>query len=196
MKTFQVNNKNLVDITSDFKKLSAGLVAGKGAAGALLSDEQIADNFRAMVLNLRNTAQATTRMMAEMNAFAATMNTKEGLANKMFTDTVIFSRLRTSVSELEKTAKSASALTENLHTASVNVNSATANVSTATAKLNQKDNAAGVLLNDPQTAEQLKKIIANLENSSYNLNEDLKALQSNILFRGYFKRKAREEAEK
>jgi phospholipid/cholesterol/gamma-HCH transport system substrate-binding protein len=189
MKTFQVNNKNLVDITSDFKKLSADLVAGKGAAGALLSDEQIADNFRAMVLNLRNTAQATTRMAAELNTFTATLNTKDGLANKMFTDTVIFSRLMASVNELEKTAKSASALSENLNTAS-------ANVSTATSKLNQKDNLAGVLINDAQTAEQLKKVIANLESSSYNLNEDLKSLQGNILFRGYFKKKAKEEANK
>ena len=50
MKTLQVNNKNLVDITTDFKILSRNLVEGKGTAGALLADEQIAQNFKTIVL--------------------------------------------------------------------------------------------------------------------------------------------------
>jgi len=189
MKTFQVNNKNLVDITSDFKILAANLVAGKGAAGALLSDEQMAQNLRAIVLSLKNTAQATNKMAADLNSFTATLNTKDGLANKMLTDTVIFARLQTSINELQKASRSASALTENL-------NSASANLNNASSKLNQTDNAAGVILNDKQTAEQVKQITQNLERSSYNLNEDLKALQNNFLFRGYFRKKAKAEANK
>src|SRR5690606_23938441 len=43
MQTLQVNNKNLVEITTNFKTLSANLLAGKGTAGALLSDEKMAD---------------------------------------------------------------------------------------------------------------------------------------------------------
>jgi phospholipid/cholesterol/gamma-HCH transport system substrate-binding protein len=187
MKTFQVNNKNLVDITSDFKKLAANLVAGKGPAGALLSDEQMAQNLRSILLNLQTASMATNKMATELNTFSHTLNTKDGLANKMLTDTIIFARLQASVNELQKAAKSASALTENLTTASSNLNN-------ASAKLNQKDNVAGVLLNDEQTAAHLKEIITNLQSGSHNLDEDLKALQNNILFRGYFKKKAKAEA--
>jgi len=189
MKTFQVNNKNLVDITSAFKTLSANLLAGKGTAGALLSDEQMAKNFRAIVLNLKSTAQATNKMAADMNMFTSTLNTKDGLANRMFTDTVIFTRIQASVNELQKASRSASALTENLSNASINLNN-------ASSKLNQTDNAAGLLLNDQQTSAKLKQIILNLESSSYNLNEDLKALQNNFLFRGYFRKKEKEAANK
>jgi phospholipid/cholesterol/gamma-HCH transport system substrate-binding protein len=175
MKTLQVNNKNLVDITTDFKTLSANLVAGKGTAGALLSDEEMARDFRNIVSNLQNTTVAANKMAAELNAFSRTLNTKEGLANKMLTDTVIFARLRSSVNEFQQAAKSASALTENLNNAA--------------GRLNQTDNAAGLLLNDEQTAEQLRRIMQNLEGSSQKLDENLKALQSNFLFRGYFKKK-------
>jgi phospholipid/cholesterol/gamma-HCH transport system substrate-binding protein len=181
MKTLQVNNKNLVDITTDFKTLSENLVAGKGTAGALLSDEEMARDFKNIVSNLQNTTVAANKMAAELNAFSRTLNTKEGLANKMLTDTVIFARLRSSVNEFQHAAKSASALTENLNNAS--------------GRLNQTDNAAGLLLNDEQTAEQLRRIMQNLEGSSQKLDENLKALQSNFLFRGYFKRKAKEAAE-
>ncbi len=181
MKTLQVNNKNLVDITTDFRTLSANLVAGKGTAGALLSDEEMARDFRNIVSNLQNTTVAANKMAAELNAFSRTLNTKEGLANKMLTDTVIFARLRSSVNEFQEAAKSASALTENLNNAA--------------GRLNQTDNAAGLLLNDEQTAEQLRRIMQNLEGSSQKLDENLKALQSNFLFRGYFKKKAKEAAE-
>lgn len=180
MKTFQVNNKNLVAITTDFKTLAANIVAGKGTAGALLADEQLANNFKAIVQNLKKTTVEANQMVLDLNTFSQTLNNKEGLANRMLTDTVIFARLQASADELQKTAKSASAMTENLTNAS--------------AKLNKTDNAAGMLINDPATADQIKQIMKNLETSTLTLNEDLKALQSNFLFRGYFRKKAKEEA--
>ncbi len=182
MKTFQVNNRNLVDITSDFKILASNLVDGKGTAGALLSDQQLASNFKLIVENLKNTSVATSQLAADLNAFAKTINREDGLANKMFTDTLLFAKLQASADELQKASKSASLLTENL--------------SKASSKLNQTDNAAGLLLNDQQSADQMREIMKNLESSSTNLNENLKALQSNFLFRGYFRKKAKEEAEK
>ena len=182
MKTFQVNNRNLVDITSDFKILASNLVDGKGTAGALLSDQQLASSFKLIVENLKNTSAATSQLAADLNAFAKTINREDGLANKMFTDTLLFAKLQASADELQKASKSASLLTENL--------------SKASSKLNQTDNAAGLLLNDQQSADQMREIMKNLESSSTNLNENLKALQSNFLFRGYFRKKAKEEAEK
>lgn len=180
MTTLQANNKNLVDITSDFKILARNLVDGKGTAGALLADEQIAENFKAIVANLKNTTVAANKMALELDAFTRTLNTKGGLADKLLTDTAVFAKLQASVNELQKTARSASALTENLNQAS--------------SKLTQSDNAAGLLLNDQKTAEQVKAIMQNLEGSSKKLDENMKALQSNYFLRGYFRKKAREEA--
>lgn len=180
MKTFQVNNKNLVDITSDFKVLSRSLVEGKGAAGALLTDEAIAGNFKAIVANLQRTTASTDRMARELDAFSKKLNTEGGLADKLLTDTAVFAGLQRSVTELQKTASSAAILTENLNKAS--------------GKLNQTDNAAGLLLNDQQTADQVRAIMNNLKTSSEKLDENLEALQSNWLLRGFFKKKAKEEA--
>ncbi|MBC7743683.1 MAG: MCE family protein [Flavobacterium sp.] len=181
MKTLQVNNENLVAVTTDFKTLSKNLVDGKGAAGALLADEQISENFKSIVENLKNTTLAANKMASELNNFTRTLNTKGGLADKMLTDTMVFSRLQNSVNELQKTTKSASTLTENLNQASLNLNSS--------------DNAAGLLLNDQQTADQVKAIMTNLQNSTKKLDENMEALQSNFLLRGFFKRKAKEKAE-
>ena len=180
MKTLQVNNKNLVDITSDFKVLAKNLVEGKGTVGALLTDQQIANNFKTIVSNLQNTTASANRMASQLNTFSNKLNTPGGLADKMLTDTVVFARLQKSVTEFQKTATSAAALTDNLNKAS--------------AKLNDKDNVAGVMLNDPAAAEQIRSTIKNLQTSSKKLDQDLEALQHNFLLRGFFKNKAKEEA--
>jgi phospholipid/cholesterol/gamma-HCH transport system substrate-binding protein len=180
MKTLQVNNENLVDITSNFKLLAKNLVDGKGTAGALLADQQIADDFKTMVVNLRNTTASANKMALELDQFTRTLNTKGGLADKMLTDTAVFAKLQSSVNELQKTAQSAALLTDNLNKAS--------------SKLNQSDNAAGLLLNDQKTADQVRVIMQNLQTSTQKLDENMEALQSNFLLRGFFKKKAKEEA--
>jgi len=173
-----VNNKNLVDVTGDFKILARNLVDGKGAAGALLSDEQLAMNFKTMVSNLNRITASTAQTAQDLNTFGKTLNSKDGLVNKMMTDTAIFAKLERSTTTLQQTAQSASVMAANLEKAS--------------GKLNTSDNAAGLLLNDAKTAEQVKAIMTNLEKGSKKLDEDLEALQSNFLFRGFFKKKARD----
>ena len=175
MKTLQVNNKNLVDITTDFRVLSRNLVDGKGAAGVLLSDQEVANNFKSIVANLQSTTSSANKMVNELNAFTNKLNNKGGLADQVLTDTVVFARLQASVKALEKTAASAATLTENLNQASN--------------KLTKSDNAAGLLLNDAQTAQQVKAIMQNLQTSSKKLDENLEALQHNFLLRGFFKKK-------
>ena len=101
------------------------------------------------------------------------------MAENLLTDTELFTKLQASVNELQKTTKSAAILTENLNQASL--------------KLNQSDNAAGLLLNDQKTADQVKSIMLNLEGSTKKLDENMEALQSNFLLRGFFKKKARQQ---
>ncbi|ADY53328.1 Mammalian cell entry related domain protein [Pseudopedobacter saltans DSM 12145] len=179
MKTLQVNNRNLVDITTDFKILAKNLVEGKGTVGALMTDEQIATNFKTIVANLNNTTASANKMAVELNKFSNKLNNEEGFVNRIMADTIMFRKLETSVAEFQSMAKSAAVATENLNKAS--------------AQLNNNDNALGLLLNDKKTAEQLKNVMGNLEASSQKLDENMKALQSNFLFRGYFKKKAKEE---
>lgn len=175
MKTLQLNNKNLVDITSDFRLLARNLVDGKGTIGTLLTDQSVADDFKSIVVNLQNTTASANTMIEDLNNFSNKLNSKGGLADKILTDTVVFSKLQASVTELQKTAASAALLTENLNQAS--------------AQLTKNDNAVGLLLNDKKTAEQVKSMMKNLESSSKKLDEDLEALQHNFLLRGFFKKK-------
>ncbi|WP_462265893.1 MlaD family protein [Mucilaginibacter sp.] len=179
MKTLQQNNQNLLSITGNFKKLSEQIVQGKGLVGQLMADTVLAIRFRGIVQGLQNTTQSTQQMAASLSRFSTKLNTRGGLADKALTDTTVFNRLQNSATQFQMAAAKANTVIDNLNKAS--------------GKLNTTDNALGLLLNDDQSAAQVKATLDNLQSSSVKLNDDLEAVQHNFLLRGFFKKKAKDE---
>ncbi len=181
MATLQQNNENLVSITRDFKSIAASMAQGQGTVGALLKDTTMADNFRNIVEDLQEVSNNTASASQAINQFAAKLNTPGGLANELMTDTTVFQALQNSVQQLEQAANSTQTLTNNLNQAS--------------RQLQSTESGIGVLLNDEEFGTRLKHTMQNMETSSEKLDENLEALQHNFLFRRYFRRKARAEAQ-
>ena len=181
LKTLQQNNENILAITKDFKELSHRILQGKGTVGALLADSTMGLQLRSAMRNLDATTQSAARMAVQLDNFSKKINTKGGLADKMLTDTITFNKIQASIAQLQKTVNSASELTQNLNTASK--------------KLTTTDNAIGVLLNDPKGAEQVRTSLNNLQQSSIKLNDDLTAAQHNFLLKGFFKKRAKAQAD-
>jgi len=177
MATLQVNNENLVAITSDVKALSERVRNGEGTIGAFFTDSLMAENMKAMLANLNQAAVNSRKVSENLAAFSAKLNTEGGLAGDLLTDTTVFASLKSSVTQLEDITQNANALTENL--------------SSASSQLNNNDNTLGLLLNDEATAEQIKQTMDNLEASTEKLNRNMEALQHNFLFRGFFRKEAK-----
>lgn len=96
----------------------------------------------------------------------------------MATDTAVFASLRSSAAQLQGVSQTANALMTNLNAASN--------------KLNNKDNAIGTLINDPTVGNELREVVRNLNTSTAKLDQNMEALQSNFLLRGFFKKKEKE----
>jgi phospholipid/cholesterol/gamma-HCH transport system substrate-binding protein len=60
-------------------------------------------------------------------------------------------------------------------------------------KINSGEGTLGKLIQDTTLASNLDQTLINLKKSSQGLDENMEALKHNFLFRGYFKRKAKEE---
>lgn len=177
--TLQTNNENLVEITKNFAVLSQQMVEGKGTVGALMTDSTIA-------LSLKNSVNSLNKVMTDVNKASGNLailmnklNSNQGLIHDLTTDTVVFANLRESAAQLQGVTETASTLMENLNATS--------------ARLNDRDNAIGVLTNDPAAAEEIRKILRNLNMSTEKLDDNMKALQSNFLFRGYFRKQQKEQ---
>lgn len=180
MATLQKNNENLVAITTDFKTVSNRLVNGEGTAGAFLNDASLYKSLQSTASNLQIAARNSELLSSRIAEYTAQLEKPGSLANGLVHDTIIMANLQAAVKQINDAANA--------------THSFTANLKTVSDQLNTKDNTVGLLLNDKETAEQVKSIIENLNSGSRKLDEDLEALQHNFLFRGFFKRKARQEA--
>nr|WP_293844412.1 MlaD family protein [uncultured Arsenicibacter sp.] len=192
METLQENNQNLLQVTKDFKELVGKIKRGKGTVGAVLTDTLLAENFRNTIKNMESASQSAARVSGSLSQFAAKMNTKGALANELVTDTTVFRSLRASAQKLRQVSDNAVGLTNQAAVI-------TRNLEQTTNKLNSPNSPLGVLMQDEETAKNLKNTLQNLNRGSVLLNEDLQAAQHNFLLKGYFKKKEKEkqkEAEK
>lgn len=179
LSTLQANNKNLLEITENLKIVTAKISRGEGTIGSLLNDSSLIVGLRRTVSNFKTVSVNSGRVIANLENFTAQLN-KEGTSiNELLNDTIVFNNLRLTVTELREAAYTANKFTDNIRAAS--------------SHLNDSDNVLSILLNDPQAAAQLKITLANLQSGSKKLDENLEALQHNFLFRGFFKKKKREE---
>ena len=108
MKTLQSNNQNLLAITSDFKLLSHKILQGKGTVGTLLADSLMGEQLRKSMKNLQIATESAARLSGQLDVFSKKMNTKGGFADKVLTDTVVFSRIKASIAQLQQAATNAS----------------------------------------------------------------------------------------
>ncbi len=185
LSTLQSNNQNLLAITNNFKDISQHMSEGKGTIGRLLSDETMVNELDATMEMLRQASTNAQRLSLNMANYTARLQTKGTLANDLITDTTIFSRLRSTSSQIQQVSQQAGAVVNNLNNTAVELNKSLQNTNTP----------AGMLLNDRDVAADIRVTLHNLQTASIKLDENMEALQSNFLLRGFFKKKAKVEEE-
>ena len=182
MNTLQTNNKNILDITNDFRIISHRLANGEGTVGKLLKEETLANDLNATLAALNRATQNAEKLTNQLASYTSNLQRPGTLTNDLITDTVIFSKLRSSVSQIEEVTAKANAVMTTMQTASTNLN----------ADLNKSTTPAGVLLHDEEAGTNLKAAIKNLQTSTKKLDDNMEALQHNFLLRGFFKKKAKD----
>lgn len=185
MSTLQSNNRNLLDITNDFKVVSRGIAEGKGTAGKLLTDDRLINELQATMAMLRKASSNAERMSASVADYAANLRKKGTLANDLVTDTIVFDKLRATSVQMQEVLATANSVVNNLN----NVTNGLSN------SLNNKNAPVGMFLHDEDAAANIRVTLQNLQTGSQKLNDDLEAAQHNFLLKGFFKKKAKKEAE-
>ena len=186
--TLQVTNRNLLKITTDISGIVNRVKNGRGLAGVLLNDTNIVQNFRATLGGLQQASANAAQMTRSLSTFTAKINRPGTLANDLITDTTVMRDIRTSTARLRQV--SATAI------------DAMADVKQTTEKLSNGNSALGVLTSDEAVGQDVRNTVRNLNSSTQKLDQNLEALKSNFLFRGYFRKqekakaKAAKEAEK
>jgi phospholipid/cholesterol/gamma-HCH transport system substrate-binding protein len=174
MKTFKVTNDNLAVISGNFKIISERLVNGTGTIGKIMTNDSLYYAMKSSITSVNRIAQKVITFADVMNSLAKSMNTDGSLVKEIATDTVLFGQIENSVSKIQLLMKTSNELMEILKNQTTNPKS-----------------SIGVLMSDEETANNLKETMKNLAASTEKLNVNLEAMQSNVLLKGYFKKKVK-----
>jgi phospholipid/cholesterol/gamma-HCH transport system substrate-binding protein len=179
MNTLQENNKNLLAITGDFKAISRRLADGQGTMGKLLTDDALVNQLQSTALTLQKASVNLQLLTSNVADYTAKLQTRGVLANDLVSDTTLFKSLRSTAAQIQEASDNAKELTDSLKAVAL--------------KINDSSNTVGVLLHDQQTGANLRASVANLQAGTHKFDEDMEALQHNFLFRGFFRKRAKQE---
>jgi phospholipid/cholesterol/gamma-HCH transport system substrate-binding protein len=180
--TLNVTNQNAAQLTVDLLKITNEINQGKGTIGILLRDTVMAKDLKATIHNLRVTSEKTSQTMDNLNRQIAGLDNKDNVIG-VLKDTVVGNKIRKVVTNLDASSQEINKVVNNLNATILNIK--------------EGKGAINYLSNDPKLVKKIDSTMTNINEASKKLNENLEALKSNFLFRGYFKKqeKAKKKAE-
>jgi phospholipid/cholesterol/gamma-HCH transport system substrate-binding protein len=152
----------------------------------------------AIIVSLSVTASHVEIITDELAQIMTNINQGNGTLGRLIQDSTIAQDINETIINFKN---SSAGVVENMDVIMKSFNKTADNVLISSNQLaeivtnvNQGQGTIGRLIQDTTVAENINQTIINLKNSSKGLDENLEALKSNILFRGYFRKLAKEEA--
>ncbi len=186
--------ENLNQTILNLKKSSKGL-------GETMEATQ--NNISAIMGSLQVISGNTEIFSKQLGETMVQINSGRGTFGRLLQDTILAENLNQTILNLKKssqglgetmdvTRNNISAIMGSLQVISGNTEIFSKQLGETMAQINNGHGTLGRLIQDTIIAENLNQTMINLEKSSRGLDENMEALKHNFLFRGYFKRKARE----
>ncbi len=173
------DNANL--ITSNLIKITNQIANGKGTIGMLLNDSIMSENLRQTIIYLKVTSKATNESVTNLNKIIVKLDNKDNVIG-ILQDTAVARNVKKIITNLEKSSNQIDKVVTNLNATVTNIK--------------EGKGAINYLSNDPKLVKQIDSTMHNINQASSKLNDNLEALKHNFLFRGYFKKQAKEKATK
>jgi phospholipid/cholesterol/gamma-HCH transport system substrate-binding protein len=175
LRTLEVTNENLRQITDDIKSMTQAMNKTHGTFWTLLHDTSFALQLKQTISTLRNVSSEVATISNDISDVIARINKGEGVAGTLLTDTA-------AANSLKKTLESIRAIGEKTDSMSSELN-------TVIGKINKGDGAAATLVNDTAFAGELKRTMQNIQKGTDAFSEDMEALKHSWPFRKYFRKK-------
>ena len=171
LRTLNQTNQNVSMISEDLRILTGNINKSRGTLYTVLMDTTLAYSLKHTLTNI----EVISNNLGNFTVVKGVQDGQGTLGGLLNDSSSISKSFKNSLVQIEESSK--------------NLNSITLELKTAMDKINSGQGPAGVLANDQVAAEHLKRTLANLDSSSANFNENMKALQGNFLFRKYFMEK-------
>lgn len=181
--------QKLSNTNNDISEIVAGLkltvqrVNSSTALWELLNDETLPKEIRQSAVNLRLTTSKAGLMADDLHTIIADMKAGKGSVGMLLKDTSFAYNLNEAVIKMNKVGTQADRLTTDISTI----------VKSIQHDVNSGKGPANAFLKDSLMVRNLNSSIDNLRMGTDGFNQNMEALKSSFLLRGYFKRKEREK---
>lgn len=178
LRTLNTTNLNIEHISSNLYEITTKLNRSE-SLWTMLSDTVITHDLKKAVSSFRDAGANTQQLTATTKHLIEKFHHGDGVANRLFTDTAMANQLSQSLQQLQVASNKTSVMVDDLHK--------------LVGQMRQGQGTAGLLLSDTVVREKLVKSAANIEQGTDRFNENMEAMRSNFLFRGYFKKLEKEQ---
>jgi phospholipid/cholesterol/gamma-HCH transport system substrate-binding protein len=194
LNTLGATNENIAAFSVHLLDISRKLNEGEGAMAVLLQDDQLANDLRQSIRNLRATSYALAQTGQQMESTLKELEQGDGLLNSLLYDTTVMADLQQFTGRLNGLLEDKiDPLLAELNKSGEDISQSSQSLQNILQELDEGKGAAGVLLNDTLMEDQMREMLMNLNQSSERLNENMLAIREHFLFKKYFRKMEKEE---
>jgi len=186
LQTLSKTNKDVAVIVAGLK-LTVQRINSSTALWKLMNDETLPRELQQSALNLRQTTSKAGLMANDLHNMITDIKAGKGSVGMLLKDTAFAYNLNEAVLKMNKVGSQADQLTTDIRSIVKGIQK----------DINTGEGPANAFLKDSVMVRNLNLSIDNLRKGTDGFNQNMEALKSSFLFRGYFKRKERQkQAEK
>ncbi len=153
--------------------------AGNNSKNVVKDNDQIASKsaieMEDMMKSMKKSLDNVGLISDDLAIFSGKMNSGNGALSKLISDEEFSNSLKSTL---------------------LNLQSSSNEFARFAVKMNDKKGALGKLMNDEKFGKTLDSTMANLQSGTKGLSENMEAVKSNILLKGYYNKKKKAEAKK
>ena len=160
-----------------------------------------------IIISLKTTAESAEVITLQLAEIMTNINNGQGMLGRLIQDSTIAENVNLTIENFRKSSEGLDetievtkdnvfAFMESLQKTAAKTEVASYQLGEIMMKINNGEGAIGMLIRDTTIVNNIDETLINLKESSIGLNENMEALKHNFLFRGYFKRQAKEEEKK
>lgn len=175
-------NDDIAIIAEDLKK-SIQRINNSTALWNLLSDETVPENLRSSMVQVRRASEGVNNMVSDLQMVVNQVQSGKGALGLVLNDTTFARNLNEALVKVKSIGEQADTLSGQIRALATSLQQ----------DIEKGEGPVPALLKDKDLTIKLNNSLDNIEKGTESFQQNMEALKSNFLFRGYFKRLERQQ---
>ncbi len=181
--------ENIALLSLRLLEITEAIHQGEGTLTTLLYDSNWADQIEGSLQHINQSAQDLAVLSGQLRKNMAGVEQGQGVLGYLLKDTTLKDQMSQVTQSLDTLLTTRTKpIMDELEAASKEITITSSALKEIIQELDVNQGMVGTVFKDSIAADELKKIIHNLNEGTYRFNENMEALKHNFLFRKYFKK--------